>query len=96
MTHEGKAMEGSYKARTGGGAVLTPFRKSPNVRSLSPVTTSHQSTSLNPSLSSPQTYVHRRVEDQWFEAQDLRVVEVLPQMVALSEAYLQVFERRRG
>ena len=33
-----------------------------------------------------------QVEDQWYEVQDLRVGEVLPQMVALSETYLQVYE----
>jgi U4/U6.U5 tri-snRNP-associated protein 2 len=54
VSHEGKAMEGSYKA-----------------------------------------HVHRRVEDTWYEVQDLSVVEVLPQMVALSEAYLQVYERKK-
>merc|ERR1712183_162855 len=39
-------------------------------------------------------YIHRKLEDTWYEVQDLSVVEVLPQMVALSEAYLQVYERR--
>jgi U4/U6.U5 tri-snRNP-associated protein 2 len=38
--------------------------------------------------------VHRQGEDSWYEVQDLSVVEVLPQMVALSEAYLQVYEAR--
>ena len=33
-----------------------------------------------------------QVEEQWYEVQDLRVTEVLPQMVALSETYLQVYE----
>lgn len=33
-----------------------------------------------------------QVEDVWYEVQDLRVTEVLPQMVALSETYLQVYE----
>ena len=31
----------------------------------------------------------------WYELQDLRVSEVLPQMVALSEAYLQVYELKQ-
>ncbi|PSC71207.1 U4 tri-snRNP-associated 2 [Micractinium conductrix] len=39
-----------------------------------------------------RVHVHRKVEDQWYEVQDLRVGEVLPQMVALSETYLQVYE----
>ena len=29
------------------------------------------------------------MEDVWYEVQDLRVAEVLPQMVALSETYMQ-------
>jgi U4/U6.U5 tri-snRNP-associated protein 2 len=39
-------------------------------------------------------YIHRKLEDTWYEVQDLSIVEVLPQMVALTEAYLQVYERR--
>ena len=35
-------------------------------------------------------HVNRAAEDMWYENQDLSVVEVLPQMVALSEAFLQV------
>merc|ERR1711959_734133 len=40
-----------------------------------------------------KAYIHRKIEDLWYEIQDLSVVEVLPQMVALSEAYVQVYER---
>lgn len=36
-----------------------------------------------------------QVEEQWYEVQDLRVTEVLPQMVALSETYAQVFELKQ-
>lgn len=39
-------------------------------------------------------HVHRRSEGVWYEVQDLQVTEVLPQVVALSEAYLQVYERQ--
>lgn len=42
-----------------------------------------------------KVYIHRKAEDLWYEVQDLSVVEVLPQMVALSETYLQVYERRQ-
>jgi len=31
---------------------------------------------------------------QWFEIQDLRVTPVLPQMVALTESYIQVYQRQ--
>lgn len=37
-------------------------------------------------------YAYRGVEGLWYEIQDLRVTEVLPQMVALSEMYLQVWK----
>lgn len=41
-----------------------------------------------------KAHVHRRSEGAWYEAEGLRVVEVLPQVVALSEAYLQIYERQ--
>ena len=41
-------------------------------------------------------FVQRRVEDLWYEVQDLNVTEVLPQVVALSEAYLQCYEVAGG
>lgn len=40
-----------------------------------------------------KAYINRKVEDLWYEVQDLSVSEVLPQMVALTEAYIQVYER---
>jgi U4/U6.U5 tri-snRNP-associated protein 2 len=41
-----------------------------------------------------RAHVHRRVEGTWYEAQDLTITDVLPQMVALSEAYLQIYARQ--
>ncbi|GLC41126.1 hypothetical protein PLESTB_001794200 [Pleodorina starrii] len=41
-----------------------------------------------------RVHTHRKVEDIWYEVQDLAVQDILPQMVALSEAYFQVFELR--
>ncbi|KXZ51657.1 hypothetical protein GPECTOR_11g110 [Gonium pectorale] len=41
-----------------------------------------------------RVHVHRKAEDIWYEVQDLAVQDILPQMVALSEAYFQVFELR--
>jgi len=32
------------------------------------------------------------VEENWYEVQDLRVTDILPQMVALSETLMQVYE----
>ena len=37
-------------------------------------------------------HAHRKVEEIWYEVQDLRVVDILPQMVALSESFFQVYE----
>lgn len=36
-----------------------------------------------------------QVEDLWYEVQDLRVTDILPQMVALSESYWQLYELQR-
>ncbi len=30
----------------------------------------------------------------WYELQDLRVIDILPQMITLSEAYIQIWEQR--
>ncbi len=32
------------------------------------------------------------MEENWYEVQDLRVTDILPQMVALSESYMQLYE----
>jgi len=39
-----------------------------------------------------QTFHHPT--SQWFEIHDLRVTPVLPQMVALTESYIQVYQRQ--
>ena len=41
-------------------------------------------------------HVRNRASDQWFQIQDLRVEEILPQMIFLSESYIQIWERRRA
>jgi U4/U6.U5 tri-snRNP-associated protein 2 len=43
-----------------------------------------------------KAHVHRKVEGQWYEVQDLVVTDILPQMVALSEAYFQVYALNAG
>ncbi|KAK9706331.1 hypothetical protein RND81_07G117100 [Saponaria officinalis] len=45
-----------------------------------------------PSEGTYRAFVQRKSEEQWYEVQDLHVSETLPQMVALSEAYMQVYE----
>lgn len=42
-----------------------------------------------------RAHIHRKAEEQWYEVQDLHVVDILPQMVALSEAYLQVYQLKQ-
>lgn len=38
-----------------------------------------------------KVHIHRHAEDAWYEVQDLRLVDVLSQVVVLSETYLQVY-----
>ncbi|PKA65915.1 Ubiquitin carboxyl-terminal hydrolase 24 [Apostasia shenzhenica] len=40
-----------------------------------------------------RVFVQRKSEELWYEMQDLHVTETLPQMVALSEAYMQIYEQ---
>ena len=40
----------------------------------------------------PCAGVVTQVEDSWYEVQDLRVTDILSQMVALSESYMQLYE----
>ena len=41
-----------------------------------------------------RVHMHRKVEDQWYEVENLRVVDILPQVVALSETYMQLYEQQ--
>lgn len=40
-----------------------------------------------------RAFVQCKSEELWYEMQDLHVTETLPQMVALSEAYMQIYEQ---
>ena len=42
-----------------------------------------------------RAHVHRKSEDAWYEVDDLRVTDILSQMVALSEAYMQIYELKQ-
>ncbi|XP_078438182.1 uncharacterized protein LOC144708644 [Wolffia australiana] len=48
-----------------------------------------------PGEGSYRVFVQRKSEEQWYEMQDLHVTETLPQMVALSEAYMQIYEQQQ-
>lgn len=49
-----------------------------------------------PGEGSHRVFVQRKAEEAWYEMQDLHVQETLPQMVALSEAYIQIYEQQDG
>lgn len=44
-------------------------------------------------LGSYKIHVHSKGRDQWFQIQDLFVEEIAPQMIFLSESYIQIWER---
>ncbi|GKD34225.1 U4/U6.U5 tri-snRNP-associated protein 2-like protein [Tanacetum coccineum] len=48
-----------------------------------------------PGEGSYKVSVQRKSEELWYEMQDLHVAETLPQMVALSETYMQIYEQQQ-
>lgn len=48
-----------------------------------------------PDKGSYRAFVYHASDKNWYETQDLRVVEVLPQQVSLTETYVQIYQRRR-
>ncbi|KAL8096943.1 hypothetical protein AgCh_030140 [Apium graveolens] len=47
-----------------------------------------------PGEGSYRLFVQRKSEELWYEMQDLHVSETLPQMVALSETYVKIYEQQ--
>lgn len=43
-----------------------------------------------------RVHVLNQGSNQWFEMQDLHVTDILPQMITLSEAYIQIWARRKN
>ncbi|KAJ1916912.1 U4 U6.U5 tri-snRNP-associated protein [Mycoemilia scoparia] len=43
-----------------------------------------------------QVHVRHRGTDQWYRIQDLLVDPIMPQMIFLSESYIQIWEREKG
>ncbi|CAL8237292.1 unnamed protein product [Boreogadus saida] len=41
-----------------------------------------------------RTHVLHHGTGKWYEMQDLQVTDILPQMITLSEAYIQIWKRR--
>lgn len=48
-----------------------------------------------PGEGSYRVFVQRKSDEMWYEMQDLHVNETLPQMVALSETYMQIYEQQQ-
>lgn len=48
-----------------------------------------------PREGSYRVFIQRKSEDLWYQVQDLHVSETLPEMVALTEAYMQIYEQQR-
>ncbi|KAK2108919.1 U4/U6.U5 tri-snRNP-associated protein 2 [Saguinus oedipus] len=47
-----------------------------------------------PSEGSYQIHVLHHGTGKWYELQDLQVTDILPQMIMLSEVYIQIWKRR--
>lgn len=43
-----------------------------------------------------RVHIHHKATGKWFEMQDLHVTEILPQMITLTEAYIQIWERSKS
>ena len=39
-------------------------------------------------------YVQNKGDGRWFEINDITVTEVMPQLISVSEAYLQIYEQQ--
>merc|ERR1719290_776910 len=48
----------------------------------------------SPEKGSYKAHILHKGSGKWFELQDLHVTEILPQMITLTEAYIQIYERR--
>jgi len=41
-----------------------------------------------------KVHVRQRGNEQWYQIQDLIVEEIVPQLIFLSESYIQIWERK--
>ncbi|KAK2720118.1 ubiquitin carboxyl-terminal hydrolase 39-like [Artemia franciscana] len=48
-----------------------------------------------PTKGSYRVHVLHKASGKWFEMQDLHVTEILPQMITLTESYIQIYELRK-
>lgn len=42
-----------------------------------------------------RTHILHKATNQWYEMQDLHVTSILPQMITLTEAYIQIYEQQQ-
>jgi len=47
-----------------------------------------------PDKGSYSVHIQNRGDEQWYEMQDLVVKKILPELIAVSEAYLQIYEQK--
>jgi U4/U6.U5 tri-snRNP-associated protein 2 len=43
-----------------------------------------------------RTQIFHKSTNEWYEMQDLHVTNLLPQMISLTEAYIQIYEQQTG
>ena len=48
-----------------------------------------------PDAGSYRVHALHKASKTWFEIQDLSVKEILPQLIPLSESYIQIYERQK-
>lgn len=46
-----------------------------------------------PNKGTYRVHILHKANGQWYEMQDLHVTEILPQMITLTESYIQIYER---
>ncbi|XP_015191822.1 PREDICTED: U4/U6.U5 tri-snRNP-associated protein 2 [Polistes dominula] len=76
------------------GDILTP-----EVKSRHPYTTYDLVANIvhdgEPGQGTYRVHILHRATGQWYELQDLHVTQILPQMITLTEAYIQIYELRK-
>lgn len=46
-----------------------------------------------PNKGTYRVHIFHTANGQWYEMQDLHVTEILPQMITLTESYIQIYEQ---
>lgn len=49
-----------------------------------------------PSKGTYRVHILQKSTGKWYEMQDLHVTDILPQMITLTEAYIQIYELRES